>query len=74
MLITSSHRAAICNLVADVQLTGVAGLAAVSHRFNFNFNISSCVTRQPIMGPGLLLNILPEYSICYIPLVSDFTN
>ena len=34
MLITLSRRAAICQSVAEVQLTGVAPLGAVSHRFN----------------------------------------
>ena len=37
MLITLSRRTAICQSVAEVQLTGVAPLGAVSHRFNFNF-------------------------------------
>ena len=35
MLITLSRRTAICQSVAEVQLTGVAPLGAVSHRFNF---------------------------------------
>ena len=35
MLITLSHHAAICQSVAEVQLTSVAPLGAVSHRFNF---------------------------------------
>ena len=35
MLITLSRRAAICQSVAQVYLTGVAPLGAVSHRFNF---------------------------------------
>ena len=35
MLITLSRRAAICQSVEGVQLTGVAPLGAVSHRFNF---------------------------------------
>ena len=38
MLITLSRRTAICQSVAEVQLTGVAPLVAVSHRFNF-FNL-----------------------------------
>ena len=38
MLITLSRRTAICQSVAEVQLTGVAPLGAVSHRFNF-FNL-----------------------------------
>ena len=33
MLITLSRRAAICQSVAEVQLTGLAPLGAVSHRF-----------------------------------------
>ena len=37
MLFTLSHRAAICQSDAEVYLTGVAPLGAVSHRFNFNF-------------------------------------
>ena len=36
MLITLSRRTAICQSVAEVYLTGVAPLGAVSHRFNFN--------------------------------------
>ena len=51
MLITLSRRTAICQSVAEVQLTGVAPLGAVSHRFNFfnnnnnnnNNNNSACV-------------------------------
>ena len=35
MLITLSRRAAICQSLAEVQLTGLAPLGAVSHRFNF---------------------------------------
>ena len=35
MLITLSRRVAICQSVAEVQLTGVTPLGAVSHRFNF---------------------------------------
>ena len=35
MLITLSRRSAICQSVAEVYLTGVASLGAVSHRFNF---------------------------------------
>ena len=38
MLITLSHRAAICQSVSEVQLTGVAPLGAVSHRFKLIFN------------------------------------
>ena len=34
MLITLSRRAAICQSVAEVQLTGVTPLGAVSHSFN----------------------------------------
>ena len=34
MLITLSRRAAICQSDAEVQLTGVVPLGAVSHRFN----------------------------------------
>ena len=36
MLITLSRRAAICQAVAEVQLTGLSPLGVVSHRFNFN--------------------------------------
>ena len=39
MLITLSRRAANCQSVAEVSLTGVAPLGAVSHRFKFNFLI-----------------------------------
>ena len=39
MLITLSRRAVICQPVAEVYLTGVAPLGAVSHRFNFNFKL-----------------------------------
>ena len=35
MLITLSRRAAICQSVAEVKLTGMAPLGAVRHRFNF---------------------------------------
>ena len=35
MLITLSRRTAICQSVAEVELTGVTPLRAVSHRFNF---------------------------------------
>ena len=34
MLITLSRRTAICQSVAEVQLTGEVPLGAVSHRFN----------------------------------------
>ena len=37
MKITLSGYAAICQSVAEVYLTGVAPLGAVSHRFNFLF-------------------------------------
>ena len=36
MLITLSRHAAICQSVAEVYLTDVAPLEAVSQRFNFN--------------------------------------
>ena len=35
----NTRRTAICQSVAEVLLTGVAPLGAVSHRFNFNFNL-----------------------------------
>ena len=35
MLITLSRRTAICQSVAEVKLTGVAPLGALSHRFNY---------------------------------------
>ena len=38
MLITQFRRTATCQLVAEVYLTGVTPLGAVSHRFN-NFNL-----------------------------------
>ena len=42
MLITLSRRTVICQSVAEVQLTGVAPLGAVSHRFIFlNLYISA---------------------------------
>ena len=34
MIITLSRRAAICQSVAEVKLTGIAPLEAVSHRFD----------------------------------------
>ena len=37
MLITLSRRTAVCQSVAEVQLTGVVPLGAVIHRLNFNF-------------------------------------
>ena len=40
MLITLSRRTAICQSVAEVQLTGVAPLGAVSHRFIIIFIIA----------------------------------
>ena len=39
MLITLSRRTAICQSVAEVQLTGLAPLGAVSHRFNLIYLI-----------------------------------
>ena len=39
MLITLSRRTTICHSLAEVSLTGVAPLGAVSHRFDFNFII-----------------------------------
>ena len=36
MLITLSRRAAICQSVAEVSMTGVAPRGAVSHRLNIN--------------------------------------
>ena len=36
MLITLSRRTAICQSVAEDELTGVATLEALSHRFNFS--------------------------------------
>ena len=41
MLITLSRRTAICQSVAEISLTGVAPLGAVSHRFNLIFNLGS---------------------------------
>ena len=41
MLITLSRRTAIFQSVAEVYLTGVAPLGAVSHRFNFNYVYAS---------------------------------
>ena len=35
MLITLSRRAAICQSVAEVQLTGVDPFEAASHKFNY---------------------------------------
>jgi hypothetical protein len=39
MLITLSLRTVICQSVAEVYLTGMAPLGAVSHRFNLIFSI-----------------------------------
>ena len=39
MLITLSHRVAICESVARVQLTGVTTLEAVNHRINLIMRI-----------------------------------
>ena len=41
MLITLSCRATICQSVAEVKLTGMALLGAVSHIFNIQFNFIS---------------------------------
>ena len=41
MLITLTRRTVICQSVAEVKLTGVAPLGAVSHIL-FNFNIYLC--------------------------------
>ena len=38
MLITLSRRAAICQSVAEVQLTGLAPLGAVSHRLRLYYS------------------------------------
>ena len=45
MLITF-RRAAICQSVAEVQLTGVAPLGTVSHRLNF---LITCETTEQIL-------------------------
>ena len=37
MLITLSRRTAVCQSVAEVELTGVAHLGAVSHRFYYYY-------------------------------------
>ena len=42
MLITLSRRTAICYSVAEVQLTGVAPIGAVSHRFDLIFDSLHC--------------------------------
>ena len=42
MLITLSRRSAICQSVAEVQLTGVTPLGAVSHRFIFLLLLLLC--------------------------------
>ena len=44
MTITLSCRIAICQSVAEVQLTGVASLGAVSHRFNLISITIRCIT------------------------------
>ena len=46
MLITLSRRTAICQSVAEVQLTGVVPLGAVSHRFNLIFFLVGKITSQ----------------------------
>ena len=38
MLITLSRHTAICQSIAEVELTGVAPLGALSQRFNFNLS------------------------------------
>ena len=53
MLITLSRRTAICESVAEVYLTGVAPLEAVSNRFNFNLIV--------LMGWSLLPNALRPF-------------
>ena len=48
MLITLSRRAAICQSVAEVQLTGLAPLGAVSHRFFFIIIIIIMLLHQQV--------------------------
>ena len=43
MLITLSRRTTICQSVAEVWLTAVAPLGAVSHRFNFFHLCTACI-------------------------------
>ena len=48
MLITLFCRAAICQSVAEVYLTGVGPLGAVSHRFNF-FNYHLQISHESVI-------------------------
>ena len=60
MLIILSRRTAICQLVAELYLTGVTPLGAVSHKFFF-FNlilINKHEARSQLVGPTELVNEL----------------
>ena len=58
MLITLSRRTAICQSVAEVYLTGVAPLGAVSHRFNFNYVSEGQMTKMK--GEGGKIHLLDD--------------
>ena len=78
MLITLFRRTVICQSVAEVQLTGVAPLGAVSHRFKFNFLNLYCVQelafRADCLAQQCLHCLLIKRSRVLIPALScDFS-
>ena len=58
MLITLSRRTAICQSVAEVKLTGVAPLGAVSYIFNFNLIEGLTYTCENFKEIGVSVNYL----------------
>ena len=52
MLITISLRTVICQSVAEVKLTGVAPMGAVSHTFNFNLILIKKTKTNQAIDPG----------------------
>ena len=67
MLITS-RRAAICQSVAEVYLTGVAPLGAVSHRLNFNFCMNIVNGRNCLLSD--IAKVYMRYSKNNLPLTA----
>ena len=71
MLITLSHRTAICLSASEVSLTGVTPLGAVSHRFNFFVVIavnSLTLKRDIVPVKSLPANYFVCHGIYLIPL------
>ena len=50
MLITLSRRTAICALVAEVLLTGVVPLGAVSHRYTGVILLGDLILTRDVVG------------------------